>query len=248
MGEYMPMTAADVAAVTRNNDGYGDGMWGGGCWWIIIFVLFAFMGRGWNNNDGCCNDCCGDRIAEEFTQRDIFNTNQNVSNTGMQLMQAECQTQRDVLENRYTTQLGFTQAMAQAKDCCCETQRTVDNARFDISKEVLQNRYDNALQTQTISAQMAECCCDLKTAIHAEGENTRALITANTIQELRDNLQAAQLQLGNVAQTNNLISALRPTPIPAYITCSPYQSYGFNGYNGFGFGNNCGCGCSGCGC
>lgn len=48
------------------------------------------------------------------------------------------------------------------------------------------------------------------------------MINANVMQELRDQLQAAQLQLGNLAQTQNLVSQLRPVPIPAYITCSPY--------------------------
>lgn len=66
--------------------------------------------------------------------------------------------------------------------------------------------------------------CDITNAIHAEGEATRALINQNTMQELRDQLQAAQLQLGNLSQTNTLISALRPFPQPAYITCSPYTS------------------------
>ena len=78
--------------------------------------------------------------------------------------------------------------------------------------------------------------------IRDRGEATRALITQNTMQELRDQLQAAQLQLGNVVQTNTLISTLRPFPTPAYITCSPYTAA--NGFGGYG---NCGSGC-GCGC
>lgn len=49
-------------------------------------------------------------------------------------------------------------------------------------------------------------------------------MTANVMQELRDQLQAAQLQLGTLAQTSNIINAVRPFPQPAYITCSPYQS------------------------
>lgn len=51
---------------------------------------------------------------------------------------------------------------------------------------------------------------------------------SNTIQELRDQLQAAQLQLGTLSQTNTIIGTLRPTPVPAYITCSPYQSEQYN--------------------
>ena len=74
---------------------------------------------------------------------------------------------------------------------------------------------------------MAQCCCDLKTSIHSEGEATRALIQANTIQELRDRLALANDALTTQTISNNVISAVRPTPIPAYITNSPYVSYGY---------------------
>ena len=85
--EQMPLTAADVAAVT-NNRGYGycDGMYGSEWFWIIIILFFAWGNNGWGNR-GCDNNC-----TEQFIERDIFTTNQNVSNTA-------CQTQRDVLEN-----------------------------------------------------------------------------------------------------------------------------------------------------
>lgn len=48
---------ADIAAATggNRNDGYGDGMWGNGAWWIIILFLFCFNGwgnNGWGNRDG----------------------------------------------------------------------------------------------------------------------------------------------------------------------------------------------------
>lgn len=83
--------------------------------------------------------------------------------------------------------------------------------------------------------QQQQCCCEIKGAIHAEGEATRALITENIIQGLRDRivakdqeLQTANFQLSQQAQSAALINALRPTPIPAYITCSPYTT----GYGG----------------
>ena len=57
------------------------------------------------------------------------------------------------------------------------------------------------------------------------------------IQSLQTELQSAQLQLSNQAQTNNIINALRPTAVPAYLTCSPYQA--MMGYGG--------CGCNTCG-
>lgn len=53
-------------------------------------------------------------------------------------------------------------------------------------------------------------------------------------------IQSRDNQLSQQAQSANLINTLRPTPIPAYMTCSPYMSnyYATNGLN---------CGCSSCG-
>ena len=235
MSEGM-LSAADIAAVNRANNvgyGYNDGFGMGGCWFWIVLLLF--FGRGnWGNYDNFQTD-----VDTRFLERDIFNTNQNVSNTACQtqrdVLSSSCQTQRDVLENRYTTQLGLTNLGAEMQECCCNTQ-----------KEILQNRYDNALQAQTLSSKLDACCCDLRTAIHAEGEETRALIQANTIQDLRDRinerdreLQSAQFQISQVSQTSNIVNTLRPFPQPAYITCSPYQSYGI--YGGYGCGCNNGC-------
>ena len=179
------LSAADVAAVTRNNDG---NMCGDGGWFWIIILAFLFCGNGWGNNNGA-HDAF---VSDEFVKRDIFNTNQNVSNTA-------CETQRDVLENRYTTQLGL----------------------------------------QNLQAQMAQCCCDIKESILADGQATRQLIQDNTIQNLRDkladrdrDLQTAYWQISQVSQTNNIIDAVRPTPKPAYMSCSPYFAYN-------AFGNGC---------
>ena len=68
------LSAADVAAVTRNNDG---NMWGDGGWFWIIILAFLFCGNGWGNNNGAQDAF----ISDEFVKRDIFNTNQNESNT-----------------------------------------------------------------------------------------------------------------------------------------------------------------------
>ncbi len=63
---------------------------------------------------------------------------------------------------------------------------------------------------------MADCCCQIKTAIHDEGEQTRALIQSNTIQDLRDRLQDAKnetfatgLTTAQVIQTNTLENFIR---------------------------------------
>ena len=43
-------------------------------------------------------------------------------------------------------------------------------------------------------------------------------ITQDKIQSLQTELQSAQLQLSNQAQTTNIINALRPTPTPVSYT------------------------------
>ena len=206
------ITPADIAAVTR--DDHRDGFFGeGGFFWIVVlFLIFGMMGGGgfgWGNNAATQGAITRGELYEGFNTNAILQ-NQNG------LMRDQFGLQRDILENRFD-----------AQKCCCDTQ-----------KEILESRYTTQLGFQAQHSQQAQCGCDIKTAIHAEGEATRALINANTMQELRDNLQAAQLQLGNLSQTQTLINALRPCPIPAYPSCSPYQvaSWNYNGCN-----NGCGC-------
>lgn len=226
MGE---MTPADMNAVMnggRQNDSFfgGDGFWG----IIVLFFIFAMFGGGglWGNNNGLQGALTRGEMADGFNTAQILRNQSDITRDQFGL-------QRDVLENRFTAQQGD-----------CALQQSIMQNRYDAAlgnaatqREILDNRYNTALGFQAVQAQNAECCCDIKTAIHAEGEATRALINANTMQELRDNLQAAQLQLGTLSQTNTLLSAINKVPVPAYLTCSPYETT-CNPYTG----NGCGCG------
>ena len=65
--------------------------------------MFAFGGNGWGNgwgNNGWNN--LNNDIDNRFLERDVFATNQNVSNTGaftnQNVSNSACQTQRDVLD------------------------------------------------------------------------------------------------------------------------------------------------------
>ena len=83
---------------------------------------------------------------------------------------------------------------------------------------------NNSILTEgrAIQSQMANYFCDIKTAVHAEGEATRALIQQNEIQALHD--KVASLEMDN-----------RMCGVVRYPTATT-----------FSFGNNpfCGCGCS----
>lgn len=193
---------------SRNNDGFGDGAW----FWIII-ILFAFWGNGFNRNNGLETD-----IDTRFLERDVFNVNENVSNSA-------CQTQRDILETKYD--LG-TQVLENRFNCsqnACNTQ-----------KEILQNRYDNALQTQTLSAQMAQCCCDLRAEGLANTQKVIDLIQQDKIDQLRDQVYTTNLALSNANLASQIVNSIIPRPAPAYPSCSPFvpSTYGYN--------NGCGCG------
>lgn len=179
---------ADIRAATAGNNYDGMGC-GNGWFWIIILLIF---GGGFNRYNGE-----SPLVSDEFIKRDIFNTNQNISSTA-------CQTQRDVLEAKYDTELAVSNLGSQMQNCCCETNRNVDSVK-----------YDTLLNFKDMQAQLASCCCDLKTAIHAEGEETRQLIQGNVIQDLRDRLAASQretdtanLALQNNAQTNTILNSL----------------------------------------
>lgn len=213
------MTPADIAAVTRNNYNDNDGMFGGNGFFaiIILFFLFGMFGRGGFGWGGDNASAQGALTRAEMA--DGFNTAEIQRNQG-DLMRGQFDVQREVMENRFT-----------AQQCCCETQ-----------KEILDSRYTTQLGFQAQQANLDHCCCDLKTAIHAEAEATRDLINANTMQQLRDNLQAAQLQLGQMSQTQTLLAAINPTPRPAYLTCSPYEAtvFGRAAFAASGCGCNCG--------
>nr|DAW20983.1 MAG TPA: hypothetical protein [Caudoviricetes sp.] len=200
-------TAGIVPTMDYSRNGYGDSEW----FWIVI-LLFAFWGNGFNRNNGLETD-----IDTRFLERDVFNTNQNVSTTG-------CQTQRDVLETKYD--LG-TQVLENRFNCsqnACETQ-----------KEVLQNRYDNALQTQTLSSQIAQCCCDLRAESLANTQKVIDLIQQDKIDQLRDQVFTTNQALNNTNLANQIVNSIIPRPAPAYPSCSPFvpSTYGYNG---------CGCG------
>lgn len=234
-GDYMEktLTPADIAAVTNNNDGFG----GNNAWWLILFMMFAFGNGSWGNYGG--NWGYNNNIDNRFLERDVFATNQNVSSTGFATNQnvsnSSCQTQRDVLENRYQNQLGLQNLEQTVNNCCMQNQTQILNNKYELDREILQNRYENSLQTQTLSAQLAQCCCDIKTVTHQEGEATRAMLTQNIIDGLRDQLaneQRANLAnsiiANNSAQTQTLIGTLLPRPMPAYPSASPYMSTGWS--------------------
>ena len=231
------MSPADMAAVMGTNNRGNDAFGGYGAdmiiWLIVIAAIFngGFGFGGWGGNGGF-NSPAG---QGSLTRADV---------------DAALSTQG--IENGITgisTQLcnGFNSLSSQLADCCCTTQRAVDGVNYNLAAQtnILQNTVNN--NGNAIQQALNSGFRDVIEAQNAGTQRIVDLFTQDKIQSLQTELQSAQLQLSNAAQTNNIINALRPTPTPSYPVMSPYTSIinptGFT----FGVAGN-GCGYNACGC
>ena len=174
---------SDLAAVSKDNDGWG----GGGAWWIIILFLFVFMGGGWGgfNRQGEFGQYATAASQQEILFGQHFGQlNDRITNVGNGLCTLGYEMQGDI------GQLGREVALAQAG-----TNTTIMQTGNSIQGQIAQCCCDNRMATANLSAQMDRQTCDITTAIHAEGEATRALMQANELQALRD--KVASLEMDN---------------------------------------------------
>ena len=194
------MTPADMRAVTDGARDDGFGMGGGWMWIIVLFLLIVGFGGGgmWGNRGQGLTQM---EMQQGFDTQEIVRKLDGI-NYGL------C----DGFYAQNTTMLngfaGVTTAVRDAQSaqqqCCCETNRNIDAVRYEAQKNT----------------------CDITTAIHAEGEATRALIQQNEMQALRDKVSELQLAQSQCAQNAYLTGTLRPYPVPAYPVCGPC---GWNG-------------------
>lgn len=225
MGEGL--SVADAMALAGSNKENCSDMWGGGngMWVLFLFFLMAWGNGGfWGNNRSGVNDPA---VQGALTRSDLFEgfNTQDINSQLRGITSGVCDSAyainngiKDLGMNMMQGFDGTSQRLAdlgyQMQSCCCATGRSIDGVK-----------YENAKNT-----------CDIINAVNASAQRVIDQMTTDKIDDLRTELQSAQLQLSNNSQTANLIATLRPFPQPAYITCSPYTSTNVN----------CGCGC-GCG-
>lgn len=216
------LTVADALALQDRD----NGMFGGNSAWVFfLFFLLAWGGNGlgFGGNAATQGALTRAELHDGLNTQNLENGIRNLQNglcdgfyaQNTTMLQGFNGIQRDLCTGFSAVNAGIAENRFVAQQCCCETNRNIDAVR-----------YENAKNT-----------CEIVNAIKEDGAATRALMTQNTIQELRDQLQAAQLQLGNLSQTQTLVNELRPCARPAYITCSPYQT----NYAGYGCTGGCGC-------
>lgn len=209
------LSASDVLALTKDSDGlFGGGSSGGILALIIIFVLLFGTGSGFGFGGGRENVATQGEVQRSFDTNTIINKLDGITNG---LCDGFYATNNSINGVNMNTMQGFNSVNQginslgyQMQQCCCENLRANDSLK-----------YENAQNT-----------CAIVNAIHADGEATRALMQANTVQELRDKLQERDNTISNFMQSQGLLNALG-----RYVT-NPACPYGYNGY---GYGYGCGC-------
>ena len=233
------MSAADLAAIVGNDNGFGGNS---GAWWLLILLIFANNGWGnsWNGNGN------GGALMGYATQQDVQSgfdqaaiisgingITSAVSNgfAGAEISRA------NALAN-LTNQMN-TIAMAQ-QNCCCENRASVADLKYTVATEACADRAAvtsalrdvleaNNASTQRILDQICQDKIDEKNAQIANLQQQLALANLAASQTA----QTAQILSDNARQTMALEQYLNPTPIPAYVVQNP---------------NCCGNYYTGCGC
>lgn len=217
-------------------NGYGNnGFFGSDGIWAIVLLALLFNNGGFGGfgNNGWNNVATTDYISSEFTQRDVNNGTQsiltalsngfsdsatNLCNVRSDILTGNMGLQNSILDSKYSD-------LINAKD----TQR-------DILMQTTQLENQASINALNNMSKMDTCCCELK----AQGlENTQRILDAlsqNTIADLREKLNEAQTEISNRNIESSIINSVRPFPVPAYITASPYQSL-YTGWNGGFYGN-----------
>lgn len=219
------------------NNGFGGfgGNNGGG--YVATAATQADIQRGFDNQavisklDGITNGLCDGFYAVNNGMLTGFNgINTNILQTGFGIQQAINADTVSGMQNTNAIQSTLANMAAQNASCCCETQRQIErgfaDTNYNMATQACQTRQAIADSTRSI---LDYLCQDKIATLQAENNDLRRAASQDK--------QNALLTTAMTAQTNQIIDAVRPTPVPAFPASNLY-GYGYNG-----------CGCNtGCGC
>ena len=249
------LSAADVAAVTGNNGGFGN--WGDGSFWIIVLFLFALMGN-WGGNGfggnggGAMPYVINNDVQRGFDQSAIMGGITGLSSTMTNgFANAEisrCNGQTNILQtlagNQMANMQGFYDMTSSFQNCCCENRLATADVKYLIANEAAATRANTDAKVQVVMDKL----CQLEMDGIKQNYENRIGSMQNEIDSLRaainsangvasQNAQTAAIIANNEAQTSILESHLAPKAVPAYIVQNPnccQQNYNF----GYGYGYN----------
>ena len=147
-----------------------------------------------------------------------------------------------ITQNGYETRLGVQNLSSQLANCCCDVKTQIADCCCTTQRGIDGINYNMAMNTNNLQQTL---CNNTRDIIDNQNANYRALhdeIVANRLEDKnaqiaaqQNEINALRLKASQEAQNTYLINQLKPCPIPAYVTCNPYQSY-----SNYGCGCNCG--------
>lgn len=246
----------------RADEGYGFG--GGWAWWIIILLIFGWGGfggfGGWGGNGGNGTNGAGFQgwatrsdINEGFALNDIQNGIRGIQqgicdstyalNNTMQsgfngmnvgMLQGFNGIQQAINADTVAGMQNTNTLQSQLASCCCETREAIQGINYNLATNTcaIQNTMNN----------------NTRDLLENQNSNTRAILDfltndkIATLQAENSDLkraasqdrQSALLTTAMASQTQQLINAINPAPIPAFQVPAPYAYAGCNTY-----GNGC---------
>lgn len=210
--------------VNVGNGGYGNGFMNGDGFWAIILlaIIFGWGGNGYGFGGGrqsAGGVMDGYVLTSDFAniERKLDNVESGLCdgfyamNTGM--LNGFAGVTNAITTGGYDTRNAISDLSAQLASCCCNTQSAIKDTQFAIATQT------NALQQSL--------CTGFRDVIDNNNANTRSILdflVKDKIDTLTAENQGLRLKASQTEQNSFLISQLRPTAVPAYLTCSPYQS------------------------
>lgn len=233
-----------------NNNGWGtDGSW---LWFlIVVFAIFGGWGNGFGGFGGGANGGVGSEIQRGFDNQAVVSKLDGITNRLCDGFYAVQNGMNGINTNILQTGFGIQQAInadavanmqntnalqSQLANSCCETREAIQGINYNMATNTcaLQNTMNNNTR-DIIDSQQAgtrailDYLCNEKiSSLQAENNDLR--------REVSQDRQNALLTTQMAAQTQQIINAVNPSAIPAYVVPNP------NAY-AYGCGCNTGCGC-----
>lgn len=236
------MSPADYAAITGNNNGFGNG----DSWWIILLFLAIFGGwgnGGYGNRGGGYGSGANDNyvLTSDFaiTERKLDSITNGLCDLGY--------TQAQLINNSQFNQMQNANAIqSQIASCCCDIREGISGVNYNMAMN--SNGIQNAIQTGFCQTNY-NGQNNTRDIIDSQNTNTRAIldaIQANKVEALKDRIAeqnqmitSLNLAASQARQNEYLVDKLNPNrcPIPAYLTCNPNAPLNYSVNYG-------GCGCN----
>ena len=208
------------------------------------------FGNGWGNNDAATQGAL--TRAELYDGLNYQTMVDKLDNIGQSLCQGFNSVNTNMLQGFNQTNISTLQGFNQVGRELCQGFGGVNSNLAQLGYQTQQCCCDIKQGLASLSAENYRNTCEITNTIRDEARETRELIVANTIQDLRDRLAdkdrslvEANNLISQYSQTSTIIGALQnKSPVPAYVVGYAANGMVPDGYNYTYFGANRGCGCS----